>query len=181
MTAGFFSLFRLRRGIPTGFAILSSLLFLPVSPSVLAQSEASPRQSSAAIRTPDFDESVRWYRDKLGFRLVTTQDFVQGRSAVMERSGSLLEITEVDHLLQPDPDSPAGDSTDVTPVPVLSVLVPDVDKEIEQLRKADVDVLQDPADELNGRYRTAHIRDNGRHRIELREPIDEHGFNAMGR
>jgi hypothetical protein len=61
------------------------------------------------------------------------------------------------------------------------VLVPDVDKEIERLRKAGVEVLQNPEDELDGRFRTAQIRDNGRHRIELREPIDENGFNAMGR
>jgi hypothetical protein len=44
-----------------------------------------------------------------------------------------------------------------------------------------VEVLQNPEDELDGRFRTAQIRDNGRHRIELREPIDENGFNAMGR
>jgi hypothetical protein len=67
-------------------------------------------------------------------------------------------------------------------VPVISLLVPDVDQEIEELRKQGVEVLQEPQDDLDGRYRAAQIRDNGRHRIELREPIDESGgFNPAGR
>jgi catechol 2,3-dioxygenase-like lactoylglutathione lyase family enzyme len=125
---------------------------------------------------------VRWYQDKLGFRLVGSENFVQGRTAVLERSGSLLEITEVDHLLQQPSDPHATGGVEVTPFPVISVIVPDVDKEVERLRKAGVEVLQNPEDELDGRYRTAQIRDNGRHRIELREPINETmGFNATGR
>lgn len=172
---------RLPRSIATGLAILSSLILLSGSPSAIAQSASSPRESSASIRTPDFDESVRWYQDKLGFRLITDQNFVQGRTAVLERSGFLVELSEVDHILQETRDPHATGAVDVTPVPVISILVPDVDGEIARLRKAGVEVLQEPADELDGRYRTAQIRDNGRHRIELREPIDENGFNAMGR
>lgn len=178
MTARFSLLSSLYRIITTGLVILSGLVLLSAPPSA-AQSASAPRQSSASIRTPDFDESLRWYQDKLGFRLIADQNFVQGRTAVLERSGFLLELSEVDHILQEsrDPHATSG----VTPVPVISILVPDVDREIAHLRKAGVEVLQEPADELDGRYRTAQIRDNGRHRIELREPIDENGFNAMGR
>ena len=147
----------------------------------MAQSSSRSHSSSTSIRTPDFDESVRWYRDKLGFRMIGSTSFVQGRTAVLERSGFLLEITEVDHVLQETSD-PHGSSPEVTEIPVISLLVPDVDREIARLRKAGVEVLQDPRDELDGRYRIAQIRDNGRHRIELREPIDESGgFNPTGR
>jgi catechol 2,3-dioxygenase-like lactoylglutathione lyase family enzyme len=170
-------------------SILAGLVFIPLTivlvlgfSSARAQPVSAPRPSSASIRTPDFDESVRWYQDKLGFRLIGSENFVQGRTAVLERSGSLLEITEVDHLLQPPSDPHATGGVEATPFPVISVIVPDVDKEIERLRKAGVEVLQNPEDELDGRYRTAQIRDNGRHRIELREPINENlGFNATGR
>ncbi len=58
----------------------------------------------------------------------------------------------------------------VTPMPVISLLVPAVDEEVARLRKAGVEVLQNPEDELDGRYRTAQIRGNGRHRIELPNP-----------
>ncbi|HZA93908.1 MAG TPA: VOC family protein, partial [Gemmatimonadales bacterium] len=50
-----------------------------------AAADTEPRPSSAAIRTPDFDESVRWYQDKLGFRLLDSESLVPGRKAVLER------------------------------------------------------------------------------------------------
>ena len=148
----------------------------------MGQTPSAPHPSSTSIRTPDFDESLRWYQDKLGFRLIGSQSFVQGRTAVLERSGFLLELTEVDHILPEAQASSGSGEVRVTRTPVISLLVPDVDKEIQRLRKAGVEVLQDPQDELDGRYRTAQIRDNGRHRIELREPTDDYGtFNPSGR
>jgi len=171
-----------RRSILAGFGLvlLAVVIFAELS-SAPGQAAAPARTSSTSIRTPDFDETVRWYQDKLGFRLIGSTNFVQGRTAIMERSGFLLEVTEVDHLLQPTQDPHATGGVEVTRVPVFSFLVPDVDREVERLRKEGVEILQNPEDELDGRYRTAQIRDNGRHRIELREPIDENGFNAMGR
>ena len=145
-----------------------------------AVADTEPRPSSASIRTPDFDESVRWYRDKLGFRLLDSESLVQGRKAVLERSGFLLELSEADHILPQEPEATA--SVQVTPVPVVSLLVPDVDREVRRLDEADVDILQPPQDDLDGTYRTAQIRDNGRHRIELREPLDDPSrFHPMGR
>lgn len=170
-----------RRSILAGLLVLLAAVQAVDCPPTQAQSTSASRSSSTSIRTPDFDESVRWYQDTLGFRLIGSQSLVPGRRAVLERSGFLLEITEVDHLLAANQDPHATGNVEATPLPVISVLVPDVDKEIERLRKAGVEILQNPEDELDGRYRTAQIRDNGRHRIELREPIDENGFNAMGR
>ena len=151
--------------------------FTGLSPAAAA---SDPRPSSAAIRTPDFDESVAWYQEKLGFRLIGSQSLVPGRRAVLERSGFLLEINETDHVLQQEPDATAA--VQATRNPVVSLLVPDVDQEVARLSKAGVDVLQPPEDDLDGTYRTAQIRDNGRHRIELREPLDDPArFHPMGR
>ncbi|MBA1158506.1 VOC family protein [Microvirga mediterraneensis] len=169
------------RCILAGLGLLLAALVISDLSSAQAQSAATSRPSSTSIRTPDFDETLSWYQDKLGFRLIGSENFVQGRRAVLERSGFLLEVTEVDHLLQQDQDPDATGGVAVTRLPVISLIVPDVDKEVSRLRKAGVDILQAPEDELDGRFRTAQIRDNGRHRIELREPIDENGFNAMGR
>ncbi len=158
------------------------VLLMNAAPYALAQSSSERRPSSVSIRTPDFDESVKWYQDKLGFRLIATQSFVQGRTAVLERAGALIEITEVDHVLAAPQEPHATGGVAVTPVPVISLIVPDVDEEVERLSKAGVDILQMPQDDIEGTYRTAQIRDNGRHRIELREPLDETGgFNPTGR
>ncbi|MGF9758623.1 VOC family protein [Microvirga sp. 0TCS3.31] len=145
-----------------------------------ALADSEPRPSSASIRTPDFDASVTWYQDKLGFRLIDSESLVQGRKAVLERSGFLLEIAEADHILQQEPEATAA--VQVTKAPVVSLLVPDVDREVRRLEDAGIDILQPPQDELDGSYRTAQIRDNGRHRIELREPLDDPSrFHPMGR
>jgi catechol 2,3-dioxygenase-like lactoylglutathione lyase family enzyme len=145
-----------------------------------AAADTDPRPSSASIRTPDFDESVGWYQDKLDFRLLGSQSLVAGRKAVLERSGFLLEISEADHILQQEPEATAA--VQATNAPVVSLLVPDVDREVRRLVEADVDILQPPQDDLDGTYRTAQIRDNGRHRIELREPLDDPArFHPMGR
>lgn len=168
---------RLRRGLIAVPLIVACFGLLSLRP-VQAASESRP--SSAAIRTPDFDESVAWYQDKLGFRLIGSESLVQGRRAVLERSGFLLELNETDHILQQEPDATA--TVQVTKAPVVSLLVPDVDREVARLGKAGVDILQPPEDDLDGTYRTAQIRDNGRHRIELREPLDDPArFHPSGR
>ena len=177
MSAGQSILSKGRRVLLAVQLIMACFGFSAVSP---AAADSEPPPSSASLRTPDFDESVRWYRDKLGFRLLGSQSLVAGRKAVLERSGFLLEISEADHILQQEPEATA--SVQVTRVPVISLLVPDVDREVRRLDAADVDILQPPQDDLGGTYRTAQIRDNGRHRIELREPLDDPSrFNPTGR
>lgn len=172
----------MRRCILAGLVILpAETVLLAGALSAWAQSVSTPRPSSTSIRTPDFDETVRWYQDKLGFRLISTQTFVPGRTAVLERGGFLIEISEADHVLPQTQDPNATGAVQVTRYPVISILVPDVDAEVARLEAQGVDILQAPQDELEGTYRTAQIRDNGRHRIELREPLDPGGFHAMGR
>jgi catechol 2,3-dioxygenase-like lactoylglutathione lyase family enzyme len=170
---------------PLRYAVVTvtlAVLLINAAPYALAQSPSESRPSSGAIRTPDFDESVKWYQDKLGFRLIGTQNLVSGRTAVLERTGALIEITEMDRVVPPVQEPHATGGVNATPVPVVSLIVPDVDEEIERLSKAGVDVLQMPQDEIGGTYRIAQIRDNGRHRIELREPMgDWGGFNPAGR
>jgi catechol 2,3-dioxygenase-like lactoylglutathione lyase family enzyme len=173
----------LRRTLPCAFLILQALAFpvcILVAPAI-AQSVAVSRPSSASIRTPDFDETIRWYRDTLNFRLLSTQNLAQGRTAVLERGGFLLEITEADHPMPPT-SSLDRETAGVMNVPVISLLVPDADEEISRLRARGVEILQTPEDALDGAYRTAEIRDNGRHRIELREPLGSPGsLNVYGR
>jgi catechol 2,3-dioxygenase-like lactoylglutathione lyase family enzyme len=177
---------RLRRSLRNGWqqslvGILLIALLVAFAPPA-AEAAPATRPSSGSIRTPDFDESLRWYQDKLNFRLISEKSFVPGRTAVLERGGFLLEITEADHPGAQPQDPAATGAIAVTRVPVISLLVPDVDQEVARLQAAGVDILQAPEDELEGHSRTAQIRDNGRHRIELREPLGEPAaFNPSGR
>jgi catechol 2,3-dioxygenase-like lactoylglutathione lyase family enzyme len=173
----------LRRALAGLFVIAPLIGFSPASAIASpAEAASATRPSSAAIRTPDFDETLQWYQDTLGFRRIASQSFVQGRRAVMERSGFLLEVSEVDRAPQQPGAPDATGAVAVTRSPVISIPVPDVDREIARLKAKGVEVLLPPEDELEGTYRIAQIRDNGRHRIELREPLgDPGGFNPVGR
>lgn len=155
---------------------LASVALAPVP----AAAAPVSRPRSASIRTPDFDETVRWYRDKLGFRLLSTRTLVRERVAVLERAGFLLEVAEADHPMPVIGTPDAQVTGAATRAPVVSILVHDVDLEVQRLRSEGVEILEEPQDDLEGDYRVAHIRDNGRHRIELREPLGA-SFNAMGR
>jgi len=163
--------------------VLAFLLLALASPAIAsAPAAAAPvsRPSSASIRTPEFDATVQWYEEKLGFRILSTRTLVRERVAVLERAGFLLEISEADHPMPALSDPDVQVTGAATRVPVVSILVHDVDREVRRLRAEGVDILEDPQDDLEGNYRVAHIRDNGRHRIELREPLGA-SFNAMGR
>lgn len=140
----------------------------PVSDPAFAQSVRPAHSGTVSIRTPDFAETSRWYQDNLDFRLIAIRNAAPERTAVLERGSFFLEITEADH---PAPAHADGDHANVTHFPVMSLLVADVDDEIERLANRGVDILEQPEDDLDGAYRTAQIKDNGRHRIELREPL----------
>ncbi|HST94602.1 MAG TPA: VOC family protein [Microvirga sp.] len=170
-----------RQGVRALVVLQPLLLCLAATAPMPAAGAPASRPSSASIRTPDFDDAVRWYQDRLGFRLLSTRTLVQERVATLERSGFLLEIAEADHPM-PANERPDIHVTGATRFPVVSLLVPDVDDEVARLRSEGVEILEEPQDDLEGVYRVAQIRDNGRHRIELREPLrTRQSFNAIGR
>jgi catechol 2,3-dioxygenase-like lactoylglutathione lyase family enzyme len=129
--------------------------------------------SSAAIRAQDVDETVRWYREMLGFRVVADRTLVAGRSVVLEHRGMLLEIAESADPAQTQmaaaPREP--ETTASIAAPVVSLLVDDVDREVERLRARGAIVYSEPDDDLDGRFRTAWIVDRDRRIVELREPL----------
>jgi catechol 2,3-dioxygenase-like lactoylglutathione lyase family enzyme len=139
----------------------------------------APRPSAALIRTMDLDETVAWYRDVLGFRVVSDQTRVQARSVVLERTGFLVEVSEDERgIASPQNANGVG----AVEAPAVSFLVSDVDAEIDGLRGRQVEILAEPQDDLDGRFRAALIRDYGGRIVELREPVGSgDAFHAEGR
>lgn len=164
--------------LPRATRLACALLLLAAVAAPLAPPAASgapapvSRAGSAAIRAHDVDETVRWYRDLLDFRVIADRTLVAGRSVVLERQGMLLEITEeadpprAQAAAVQDPETTAG-----VGAPVLSLLVDDVDREMERLRARGAFVFAEPEDDVEGRFRTAWISDRERRIVELREPL----------
>jgi len=161
--------------------IASALLFVSVLaagsfalPPAWSAPAPAVAASSAAIRTGDVDETVRWYRDVLGFRVIADRTLVQGRSVVLERGGMLLEVAEAAETTRAQTASARTQDPETTAAfaaPILSLLVDDVDAEVERLRGLGAIVAAEPDDDLEGRFRTAWISDRDKRIVELREPL----------
>lgn len=164
---------RLLALLPSGLPFLAlAAALLVLQPGLTQPAHAAP----GLIHTMDVDETVDWYRDKLGFRVVSDVTRVQARAVVLERSGFLLEITEDDRVAA----TPAAAGTDVEVTgsaegPAVDYLVANVDAELDRVRARGVEVVAEPQDELDGRFRTALIRDNGGRLVQLREPLGSGG------
>ena len=127
------------------------------------------RPSSAVVRTEDVEKTAAWYRDRLGFRVTSDRTTVQGRSVVVERNGALLEISEEDAAPQ---------ASEGQPGPSVTLLVEDVDAEVERLRTGGVEILAEPRDDATAHFRVARILDGDGRRVKLREPIDPDASGA---
>ena len=53
----------------------------------------------------------------------------------------------------------------------LTLLVDDVDREVEALQAKGVEIVSEPRDELTSRFRVSRIYDEGHRVVELREPL----------
>jgi catechol 2,3-dioxygenase-like lactoylglutathione lyase family enzyme len=164
----------------SGILPLALTTALMAPPSVAA---GPARSSTALIRTIDLGETVDWYRDKLGFRVVSDLTRVQARTVVLERSGFLIEVTEDDRAVPSSPlSAPEVEVTGSAEGPAVSYLVSDVDAELDRLRTRGVNILAAPHDELEGRFRVALIQDNAGRLVEIREPLGSGAdFHAEGR
>ncbi|MBM6596593.1 VOC family protein [Microvirga pudoricolor] len=168
-----------RRALHSLIALTLALMaLLPMAQAADAQ---ALRPGSASLRTLDLGPTVRWYETHLGFRQVSVDSRVQARRVVLERQGFLLEIAE-DHKATPQAGAADVDTTSATGVPVVSLLVPDVDREVRRLRGSGVEIVRDPEDDLDGSFRSALISDYGHRTVELREPLGSPGsFHPTGR
>src|SRR3954453_546307 len=84
-------------------AILGATALHPSSDAAFAEAATRPvavtaqvKPSSALIKTADVTKTAAWYKSALGFQLISERTGVQGRSALFERRGTLLEISEED-------------------------------------------------------------------------------------
>jgi catechol 2,3-dioxygenase-like lactoylglutathione lyase family enzyme len=143
-----------------------------VTTATVPAAAAGFRSSSAVVRSQAVDETAAWYQNHLGFRRLTERVGVHGRAVLLERDGSLLEVTEDDRLEPPAAEAgPPGTHRDVA----YALLVPDVDAEIDTLQRRGVEILSLPRDDDAGEFRVAYVRDNERRIVALKEPVDEYG------
>jgi catechol 2,3-dioxygenase-like lactoylglutathione lyase family enzyme len=119
------------------------------------------RSSSSAIETGDLDKTVQWYCDHLSFEPVSDFSRVEGRIALLERNGILLEVHEGERHSAKDPTIN------------LTLLVQNIDLEAHRLEAEGVEIIAGPRDRLDHKMRGALIRDADGRIVRLLEPLQE--------
>jgi len=116
------------------------------------------------IRVNDLDESLRFYCDHLGMKLLSKQEYPGGRFTLAfvgygdEASHSVIELTYNWDTHQYDLGNAFGH---------LAIGVPDIYKFCDQLRAKGVKVVREPGPMKHGATEIAFIEDPNGYRIEL--------------
>ncbi len=137
----------------------------------------SLRPHHVAISVPDFEETIRWYQDKLGFRnVVRRKEFpaISTQAANLELNGFQIEIFTRDKSTRSKPPAVAvPDDLLVQGVKHIAFLVDDLDAVVAELKRRGVQLVNEPArvDALG--LKLCFIRDNNGNLIELGQELDQ--------
>ena len=130
------------------------------------------RADHVALRVADYDETVAWYTEKLGFRVVT--EWSQGdaglRLAYLELKGFRLEILAGGTPEPLDIES-VQDSFKRQGYAHFCLKVDDMDAAVAELARRDVELFTTPSDLPPSGNRLAFIRDNSGNVLELAQEL----------
>ena len=116
------------------------------------------------IRVNDLDESLRFYCDALGMRLLRKHDFPGGRFTLAfvgygeEAGNTVIELTHNWDTHEYEIGTGFGH---------LAIGVPDIYRQCDQLRAKGVKVVREPGPMKHGSTEIAFIEDPNGYRIEL--------------
>ncbi len=126
------------------------------------------------LTTADYDETLIWYQEKLGFRIKhewTVPEFPDLQLAYLEKNGFIVEV-----VASPDtPTMPAPETFAerlVQPgIGHFAFLVADVDAAIADLEAKDVQIVLPPTSFPDSNRRVAFFKDNNGNLIEFLEEL----------
>ena len=124
------------------------------------------RLTHTRLLVDDFDTSLSFYRDTLGFRVGievggTYAEFESGEATLAIYRGDLMAGVTGTPV---SADSPRDDV-------VVTLAVDSVDETFERLRAKGVDFVTEPHDQEAWVLRVAHFRDPDGHLLEVYEPL----------
>jgi methylmalonyl-CoA epimerase len=130
------------------------------------------RHDHVALRVADYDATVRWYADVLGFRVETQWENGGLRVAFLRHGDARLEILGG---ASPDPQPEDGDlaaSLRRAGLHHFCLAVDDLDAAVAELRRRGVPTLAEPVDVAPIGRRIAFVKDNGGNLIQLSGPVN---------
>ena len=143
----------------------------PTVPNPLAQIRAE----HVMISTDSYDETIAWYRDKLGFSIRhewTVPEFEGVKLAYIELNGFLIEVVETPEVFQEEK-IPADLATALSDRGFghLAFLAADVDAVAAELAARGVDLVVPPTSFPDSGRRLIFVQDNNGNYIEFLTPL----------
>lgn len=133
------------------------------------------RAEHIMISTDDYDETVAWYRDMLGFEIVhqwTVPELPGLKLGYIERNGFVIEVVETPEA-RTAPPKPAdlGEALADRGIGHLAFLVADVDAVAAELKIRGAEFLLEPTSFPDSGRRLIFIYDNGGNILEFLTPL----------
>ena len=160
---------------------ISMMLWLAASATATGESSMRPdplaqiRAEHVMISTGDYDGTLAWYREILGFRVIhewTVPDFADARLAYMALNGFVIEVVGTPKAFQERQTPPdLGTALSDRGFGHLAFLAADVDAVAAELERRGVVLLVPPTSFPASGRRLIFIRDNNGNMIEFLTPL----------
>lgn len=154
-----------------GFGIPALAQEAPITPDPLDQIRAE----HIMISTDDYDATIAWYRDMLGFEVVhqwTVPELPDLKLGYIERNGFVIEVVETPEA-RSERQRPAdlGEALTDRGIGHLAFLVADVDAVAAELKARGAEFLVEPTSFPDSGRRLIFIFDNGGNILEFLTPL----------
>lgn len=139
-------------------------------PDPLAQMHAE----HVMISTPDYDGTIAWYRDNLGFRIKhewTVPEFPDLQLAYLEKNGFIVEVVASPNVPKSDIPDDFSARLQQPGIGHFAFLVADVDAAMVALQAKGVEILVPPTSFPDSGRRLSFIADNNGYAIEFLEEL----------
>ena len=144
---------------------------------------AQIRAEHVMISTGDYEGTIAWYRDKLGFSIMhqwTVPEFAGVKLAYLELNGFLIEVVETPEAFQEEA-IPADLATALSDRGFghLAFLAADVDAVAAELMARGVDLVVPPTSFPDAGRRLIFIQDNNGNYIEFLTPLSAYPAGTL--
>jgi methylmalonyl-CoA/ethylmalonyl-CoA epimerase len=135
----------------------------------------SPRPHHVALSVPNFEETLQWYQDKLGFRVTLRRDLSQlsTQQAFLKLNGFRIEIFARQNSTRTQP-PPANVPDDllIQGYKHIAFIVDDLDAVAAELKKRNVEFIWEPMVDDELELKLCFIKDNNGNLIELAQALN---------